>query len=261
MSSRRKDRKAVRKANRISAIDQEKPTRILRHYLSIVLALALIATEGFLLIESHNQYEYNQSIMLAQEISIDLGLIGSSLRLGDKASYARSLDDFREKLGRFESNYYVKEHANYIADSLKEYSNRLDTEATTIAQIIELNVAISLITHSADEGKSDNLDASKVYRLINSYHDLRDDLNKIDNPKLNKIKQSLTSYGDEIVPYLEKAAVCIGVCAEQTLNDKQVEITQVITRHKELIVETSRELSEDYNPNLLILELGAYSEP
>ena len=261
MSSRRQERKAVRRANRIAAVDPEKPKRIFRRYFSIVLVVIIVIVEGAVLLNAYNEYSRSQSIQLAEDLSVDLSLINSALRQGNRAGYSRQLQDFRDNLKKLNGNTYIMTHNHSLVTKLNAYDKLLEDDAPIIAQMIDINIAISAVTIYANEAQDTDIDAAKIYRLIDSYQNLRNDLAAITVADFTDIKDKMISYIDEMLPYLERAVVCVGVCTGQILEDKQAEISAIIDRHEPEITEISLASSEKYNPNELILELGAYSKP
>ena len=260
MSTRRQDRRAVRRANRIAAIDQEKPKRTFRRVVIIAIAVVFFIVEAFLLLSSKVRYDYSESVKIADEMTIQLSMINSSLQVGNRALFEESLANFREQLGLFEKNEYVKKNASDLLGRLEKYSATLTDDAVLVEQIIEIRVATNSILSTATEAKDVKVDAVKVYAIRDDYVALRGGLEKINAPDLKGIKEKLISLSDEVIRFTDSAAVCVGICAENTLNDKQNGIKDIIGRYESDLAKESKEKSEKYNPNQLIIDLGEYSK-
>lgn len=259
MSTRRQDRRAVRKANRISAIDQEKPKRDFRKVVVIVVAAVFIAVESILLLSSKVNYDYSESVKIADEMTIQLSMINTSLQTGNKALFEESLTNFREQLDLFEKNGYVKKNAADLLERLQKYSATFTDDASLVSQIMEIRVATNSILSTASDAKDTQVDAVKVYAIRDDYTALRGGLESINASELKSIKEKLISLSDEVIKFTDSAAVCVSICADNTLNDKQNGIKDIIGRYESDLVKESREKSEKYNPNQLILDLGEYS--
>lgn len=260
MSTRRQDRKAVRKANRIAAIDQEKPKRNFRKVVVIIVAAIFVVVESFLLLSSKVHYDYDESVKVAEEMTIQLSMINTSLQTGNKALFEESLTNFREQLNLFEENEYVKKNASDLLGRLQKYSATFTDDAALVNQIMEIRVATNSISATATEAKDTQVDAVKVYAIRDDYTALRGGLESINAPELKGIKEKLISLSDEIIKFTDSAAVCVSICAENTLNDKQDGIKDIIGRYEADLAKESKEKSEKYSPNQLILDLGEYSE-
>ena len=135
MSTRRQDRKAVRKANRIAAIDQEKPKRNFRKVAVIIAAAIFVVVESFLLLSSKVHYDYDESVKVAEEMTIQLSMINTSLQTGNKALFEESLTNFREQLNLFEENEYVKKNASDLLGRLQKYSATFTDDAALAVDV------------------------------------------------------------------------------------------------------------------------------
>ncbi len=260
MTTRRQDRRAVRRANRISAIDQEKPKRDFRVAAMIVAALFFAAIESFLLLSSKASYDYNESVKVADEMTIQLSMINSSLRTGNRALFEESLGNFREQLVLFEKNEYVKANASDLLGRLQKYSAVFADDAVLVNHIMEIRVAASSISGTAAEAIDGQADAIKVYAIRDDFVALRGGLESINAPELKSIKETLIALSDEMIKYTDSAAVCIGVCTENTLSSKRNDIEDIVKRYATRLAEESKAISEKYSPGQLILDLSEYSK-
>ena len=140
MSTRRQDRKAVRKANRIAAIDQEKPKRNFRKVVVIIVAAIFVVVESFLLLSSKVHYDYDESVKVAEEMTIQLSMINTSLQTGNKALFEESLTNFREQLNLFEGNEYVKKNNLFQLHTIANVHDNVEKQRSGKSLVIQIIV-------------------------------------------------------------------------------------------------------------------------
>ena len=255
-----KDRRAVRRANRIAAVDQEKSKRSFRRVVIIIVACVFLAVECYILSFAKERYDYRRSVVVSDEMVINLSMISSALQNGNMALYDESITEFRANLDIFRKNAYVRHYAEELVEKLDNYSSVLTEDVDIILELLELRVATNIIMSTADDAINSDIDAVKVYYIRDDYTALRDGLEKIHAEPLKAIKEKLISLSDEMIKYSDNAAVCIGVCADNTLAEKQRIINDIASRYNDELNKIGEEISEKYNPNSLILDLGEYSK-
>ncbi len=258
--SRRQDRRAVRRANRIVAIDQEKPRRIFRRWIVVIVALFVLAAECYVLLLAKAQSDQQNSIQISNEIALNLSQLSTALQQGNAAQYTQATADFRANLQHFEENAYAQRHAVALTTQLKDYDAILVSDAATIAELIELHVVINKINDTASTALTSAADAVQLYYLRDDYRNLRTSLNRVQSASLQTLKAQLINLSDELINYLDSAAVCINVCAEQTLLEKQQAMQEIYQGHVATLSAQSESISAAYNPNALILDLGDYAQ-
>ena len=227
--------------------------------LATILITAFVIIECFLLSISKIDYDHARSVNIAEEMAIQLSLINTSFQTGNKATYTTAVADFRVALDAFGKNNYVRSNARDFLRSLQQYSRILMEDSECISQIMELRVATSELSNVAEAATESGIDATKVYEIAQNYIDFREGINKIDAPELTDISEKLASLSNEIIQVAEKSAVCVGICQDNILTEKQKAVEDVVVRYKEELSKMSVDISEKYNPNQLILDLGNYS--
>lgn len=255
-----KDRRAVRRANRIAAVDQEKSKRVFRRTTIIIVACIFLALECYVLSFAKERYDYRRSVVISDEMTINLSMISSAFQNGNLALYEESIAEYRANLDLFRKNAYVRHHASELVEKLDDYSSVLTEDIDIILELIELRVTTNIIASTANDAINSDIDAVKVYYIRDDYTALRDGLEKINAEPLKPIKEKLISLSDEMIKYADNAAVCIGVCSDNTLTEKQRVINEIVSRYSEELDKMGNNVSEKYNPNHLILNLGEYSK-
>ena len=228
--------------------------------------LAVLAIIAFLIIEcivlsfAKFSYDHQQSKYIAEEMSIQLSFISSSFQSGDKAAYTKALTTFRSALDDFSKNHYVTSRAADLLSKLKHYSGELMEKSELAEQMMELRVAIATISTVSMAAQTEDVDAIKVYDIIQNYTNFRDGLGAITAPELTDLVQSLTLTSNDMIQVLEKSAVCVSICPDETLSEKQKSVEDAIIRHKDELEKLSLAVSDVFNPNQLILDLNNYSK-
>lgn len=258
-TSRAHIRRQIRKANRIARVDIEQPKRIRRRVSLIILILAFIIGEGFALIFAKKTYEHNISVDLAEEMVIQLSLIDSALRTGDRAVYDKAYAKFHHQLLEFMQNNHVRSHAQNLADRLATYHNAL-LDNSELEEIINLRTATMKISNSAKSVETLTLDSKNITQTKLDFEALLSSLEQIQAPELAELKNKAIDMTKEYIAYLNNAAVCIGVCASGTIAEKQVQLQGLIEKYLADFEKLDAEYSDPYNPNLLIIELSKYSK-
>ena len=238
----------------------DKKRLIRRRIFAIIMVVTFLVIECYVLFFAKFRYDHEQSKYIAEELSFKLALISASLQSGDKASYMQNLTDYRAILDDFGKNNYVRSREQDLLHRLEEYSSILMDNSELIAQIMELRVAIATISTVSTEAQSGDVDAIKVYDIVQNYTDFRNGLERVDAPEFKDLTEKLFAMSNEVIQVAEKAAVCISICPEATLSEKQQAVETVVAKYKDDIAQLSYSASEKYNPNQLILDLNKYSK-
>ncbi len=229
-----------------------------RRVLAILAVIAFILIEGFVLGSAKYRYDHDQSVITADELSVQLSLISASLQSGNKAIYTQAVKDYHSILIEFSKNYYVRTQAQDLVRALDEYDDRLTVDADFVAQLMELRIVTATISAVSSNAKTSDIDALKVYDIAQNYTNLRDGVEKITAPELAEIAGKLTAMSNEIVQIADRTAVCVSVCTEDVLLEKQNIIEDIVKRYKDELSELSIAVSEKYSPSQLILDLNNY---
>ena len=238
-----------------------KDKRIIKtRILAVMAIIAFLIIECFVLSFAKFSYDHQQSKYIAEEISIQLSFISSSLQSGDKAAYTKALTTFRSALDEFGKNYYASSRASGLLNRLNYYSGEMTENSELITQMMELRVAIATISSVSVAAQTEDVDAIKVYDIIQNYTNFRDGLGVITAPELTELVQSLTLTSNDMIQVLEKSAVCVSICPDGTLSEKQKAVEDTVIRHKEELEKLSLAVSNEFNPNQLILDLNNYSK-
>jgi hypothetical protein len=228
--------------------------------LAIIVAIIFVAIEAYVLSFAKFRYDHAQSIGIAEELSVQLSLISVSMQSGNKATYAKALADYRKVLDDFSENPYVRARAHDLLNSLQNYSGLHLEESELISQYMELRVATANIETVSDTIKNSEIDAIKVYDFARTYIDFREGIAKIDAPELAELIGKLTDMSNEMIQIMEKSAVCVGVCQDDALKEKQATVEDITNRYKDELTKLSLSASEEFNPNQLILDLNNYTK-
>ena len=229
-----------------------------RRVLAILAVIAFILIEGFVLGSAKYRYDHDQSVITADELSVQLSLISASLQSGNKAIYTQAVKDYHSILIEFSKNYYVRTQAQDLVRALDEYDDRLTVDADFVAQLMELRIVTATISAVSSNAKTSDIDALKVYDIAQNYTNLRDGVEKITAPELAEIAGKLTAMSNEIIQIADRTAVCVSVCTEDVLLEKQNVIEDIVKRYKDELSELSIAVSEKYSPSQLILDLNNY---
>ena len=219
-----------------------------RRVLAILAVIAFILIEGFVLGSAKYRYDHDQSVITADELSVQLSLISASLQSGNKAIYTQAVKDYHSILIEFSKNYYVRTQAQDLVRALDEYDDRLTVDADFVAQLMELRIVTATISAVSSNAKTSDIDALKVYDIAQNYTNLRDGVEKITAPELAEIAGKLTAMSNEIIQIADRTAVCVSVCTEDVLLEKQNIIEDIVKRYKDELSELSIAVSEKYSP-------------
>ena len=252
-------RRQIRKANRIAAVDIEKPKRIRRRVIIIIFAIAIFVAEGFSVHFAKQRYEFDESVKLAEDMVVQLSLIDSALRTGDRAVYDKSYSEFHQTLSAFVANEHVKKHAVNLSSELAKYHNNL-LDNRELEEIINLRTATLKISNSANLVELQSLDSKNVYQTKKDFEALRTSLELIETPELAELKEKTLAMAKEYINYLDGAAACIGVCSSSAISNRQSQLQKLTDKYLKEFEELDSQYSRPYNPNLLIIELSKYSK-
>lgn len=260
LKERASARRQVRKINRRAAVDKEAFARKRRRIILVIAVLVFVAAEVFTLCFAKYNYDREESKKLADDMSIQLSLISSALRSGNRAIYDDALGAFSFDLRHFNENSYVKREASDFNNRLVDYHNMLINNADFLSELMDLRVAVNMLQNSTNDAKNSSIDAGKVSEIAKNYAEFREGLANIKSQELKEIKKILEDYSNEIIPLIENSAVCISVCSENILNEKRDAISRLIDDKNKELEPLDEKVSAPYNPNALIIDLGEYSK-
>ncbi|MBR0133718.1 hypothetical protein IJM16_00410 [Candidatus Saccharibacteria bacterium] len=234
--------------------------RVIKYRILVIgLVLLFLVVESIILNYAKFEYDHEQSRYTAEELSIKLSMISLALQSGDKAAYTQAVSDYRSNLDVFEKNHYIKVKASDLLHRLKDYSGILLEDSEFITKLMELRMAIATISNVSIAAQSEEIDAIKVYDIVQNYTNFRNGLENFEAPELAELVKTLTAMSNDVIQVAEKSAVCISICPDSTLSEKQKAIEDVASRYSDDLAKLSAAASEKYNPNQLILDLNSYS--
>jgi len=258
-ASRRQIRRQIRRANRIASVDPGRGHRICLRLLLIFGAIIFLVGESLLLVYSKRNYEHATSVELAEDMIVDLSLIDTALRTGDRAVYDKAYASFHDNLAKFVENEDVKKHSIDLAQRLAAYHNEL-LDNQELAEIINLRTATMKISTSANLVENEAIDIKNLNQTRKDFEALLTTLEQIETPELAKLKDEAIIMTKEYISYLDNASVCVGVCSSGTIAEKQRQLKTITDKHLANLEAADAEYSKPYNPNLLIIELSKYSK-
>ena len=257
--SHRQIRRQIRKANHIAAVDPGRDRRISLRVLLILCAIGFLVGESFLLVYAKRSYEHDTSVELAEKMIVDLSLIDTALRTGDRAVYDKAYAGFHDTLEQFVENEDVKKHSSVLAQQLANYHNVL-LDNRELAEIINLRTATMKISNSANLVDIEAIDVKNLNQTKKDFEALLVTLEQISTPELTELKEKAITMTKEYIKYLNDAAVCVGVCSSGTIAAKQKQLHSITDKYLADFESLDADYSKPYNPNLLIIELSKYSK-
>ena len=258
-TSRRQIRRQIRKANRIASVDPGRSHRICLRVILILGSILFLVGESVLLVYSKRNYEHVISVELAESMIVDLSLIDTALRTGDRAVYDKAYASFHDNLAQFVDNEDVKKHSVDLAQRLAAYHNEL-LNNQELAEIINLRTATMKISTSANLVENEAIDIKDLNQTKKDFEALLVTLEQIETPELADLKDNAIVMTKEYINYLNNAAVCVGVCSSGTITEKQKQLQTITEKYLSNLEVADAEYSKPYNPNLLIIELSKYSK-
>ena len=223
--------------------------------LGFIIAFVFFGVEVFAVCTAKNQYDYDRAKKSAEELSVELGLISSSLNSGNKKLYDDSISRYRATLSEFSENEYSFHRQPELLKKLRDYSNKLKDDDAKISEFMELSAALSAIHSELQLSDAGKLDAANFYRIQETFQHLRDSLDKVQSEDLKDLKAKLDSFAQDIISLSQNSAICVSVCPKSSFEEKQKKIQEIKARYEKDFETLDADVSKDYNPSELILEL------
>lgn len=224
---------------------------------AFVLAFIFFGAEVFAVCTAKNQYDYDRAKKTAEELSVELGLISSSLNSGNKKLYDDSVSRYRATLAEFSENEYSFHRQPELLNRLRDYSNKLKDDETKLNEFMELSAALSSIHLELQLSNNKKFDAANFYRIEATFQNLRESLDKVQSEELKDLKAKLDSFAQDIISLSEGSAICVSVCPKSSFEEKQKKMQELKTRYEKDFEALDSDASKDYNPSDLILGLAA----
>lgn len=253
-----KTRRQIRKLNRESTRDAKRTERTRRNFAIVffVLALAFCAGEMIAVFTAKNQHDYRRARENAEELSVELSLISSAFRSGNKTLYDNSIERYQTTLASFSDNDYVRAHQLELSGKLRDYNKKLSDNATSISELLELDAALESLLLELDEVETEKLSAVNFYQIQQSFQTLGDALANIKTEEYAELRDRIDSFAHKITELAKNSAVCVSVCPKESFADKQNQLEKYRKEYSEDFANLGRTVSEKYDPSSLILELG-----
>lgn len=251
-------RRKIRKLNRQSARDVTRNERTRRNFAIVFFVLALVFCGGEMIavFTAKNQHDYRRARETAEELSVELGLISSSLRSGNKTLYDNSIARYQATLAGFTDNDYVRAHQSELAGNLRDYNKNLADNASSIAELLELDAALESLLLELDEIDTEKISAVNFYQIQQSFQTLSDTLANIKTEEYSELIKRVDSFAHKFSELAKNSAVCVSVCPKESFAEKQKVLERYRKEYNEDFTKLGRAVSEKYDPSSLILELG-----
>lgn len=253
-----KVRRKIRKLNREST-RSGKRTEIRRRNFAIllfILVLAFCAGEMIAVFTAKNHHDYLQAQKSSEELSVELSLISSALKSGNKTLYDNSISRFQTTLQSFTDNDYVRAHKVELSSKLRDYNKTLSDNSENINELLELDAALDSLSLELDEIETDKLNAVAFYQVQQSLQRLSDTLGNLKTEEYKELRDRIGSFANKIAELAKNSAVCVSVCPRESFVDKQNQLENYRKEYAEDFKTLGSTVSEKYNPSALILELG-----
>lgn len=253
-----KVRRQIRKLNRESTRSKKQTEIRRRNYaiLLFVLVLVFCAAEMIAIFTAKNHHDYQQAQKTSEELSVELSLISSALKSGNKTLYDNSISRFQSTLNEFTENDYTRVHQIELSSKLREYNNTLASNKESINELLELDAALDSLLLELDEVDVDKLNAVSFYQIQQSFQRLSDALGNLKTEEYKELRNRVDSFAHKIAELAKNSAVCVSVCPKENFVEKQKQLEQYRKEYAEDFVKLSSDISDKYNPSALILELS-----
>lgn len=220
-----------------------------------VAVLAFITGEVLILMTAKQHHDISRAKRDAEDISIELGLISSSLKSGNRSLYERSAARFDESLASFAANDHVRAKYYDLSQELQNYRGLLKANESNVGELLELSAALRSLQNDIERTDTEKLDAANFYHIQQAYQALRDSLTRIESENFNEAKQQLDDYAKEIVELAGSAATCVSVCPKESFAEKIKKLDDITSKYKENSATLGDNLSKTYDPSQLIVSL------
>lgn len=224
--------------------------------LAFVSALVFFAAEVFAVCTAKNQYDYDRAKELAEELSVELGLISSAFHSGNKKLYEDSTARYQATVADFTQNEYAHNRQAELVNSLRDYHEKLRQNQEELSEFLELSAALSGIRSELLLSDVEKLDAVNFYHLQDTFQHLRDTLDVVKTEDLIAIKEPLDSFASEIINLSENSAICVSVCPKESFANKQAKLNEIKNKYKEQFESIGKTVSAKYDPSALIQRLS-----
>lgn len=229
-----------------------------RNYATLffVIVLVFFAGEVFALFTAKSNHDYSVAKNDAEELSVELGLISSAFRSGNKTLYAESISRYRGTIDRFADNEYTSHNQAELVQSLREYSSKLDEHAAQIDEFLELSASLSTLRMEMQLIDSTQLDAANFYQIQQVYQSFRDSLDKLNNEDLKETREQFYNLSNEISDLAKSAAICVSICNKGIFDEKSAKLASISEKYSSKLDELGQNISKQYDPSELIVRLN-----
>lgn len=253
-----KVRRKIRKLNRESTRSKKRTEIRRRNYaiLLFVLVLVFCAGEMIAVFTAKNHHDYLQAQKTSEELSVELSLISSALKSGNKTLYDNSISRFQNTLPAFTDNDYVRVHHIELTSKLRDYNKTLSDNRDSIGELLELDAALDSLLLELGEIDTEKLNAVSFYQTQQSFQRLSDALANLKTEDYEKLRARIDSFAHKISELAKNSAVCVSVCPKESFVEKQKQLEDYRKEYAEDFKTLGGEVSSKYDPSSLILELG-----
>ena len=253
-----KVRRKIRKLNRESIRSKKRNEIRRRNYaiLLFVLVLTFCAGEMIAVFTAKNHHDYSQAQKSSEELSVELSLISSALKSGNKTLYDNSLARFQSTLTAFLDNDFIRAHHTDLSSKLRDYNKTLGDNRDSVNELLELDAALDSLLLELDEVDTEKLNAVSFYQIQQSFQRLSDTLANLKTKEYEKLRVRIDSFAHQIAELAKNSAVCVSVCPRESFIEKQNQLEKYRKEYADDFENLGNTISEKYNPNSLILELG-----
>jgi hypothetical protein len=224
--------------------------------LAFIIAFVFFGVEVFAVCTAKNQHDYDRAKSMAEELSVELGLVSTAFNSGNKKLYDDSVARYRVTLANFSENEYLHHSQPELLSELRDYSNTLKENQEKISEFLELSAALSNIYSELQLSDTEKLDATNFYHTQDIYQRLRDVLDEIESEELKDVKEKLDSFAQEIISLSENSAICVSVCPKSSFEEKQSSLSSIKEKYAKEFESISLDASKKFSPSELIIKLG-----
>lgn len=253
-----KVRRKINKINRESERSKNRAERSRKNYAKILFVLILVfcACEVFAIVTAKNEYDHKSARRVAEELSVELDLIASPFRSGNRTLYDNSLERYQSSLATFADNDYVRTHQVDLLNNLRNYSSTLKQNEKDTKELLELDAALVGFRSELQSVEFKQLDASNFYQLQQAFQTLRDAIVNIDADDNKEMRDSIEAYATKMQELSKNSAICVSVCPKDSFAEKQKKLESYRDKYLEEFEKLDKKISDKYNPSALIVELG-----
>ena len=251
-------RRQIRKLNRESIRDKKRNELRRRNFAIIFFVAALVFCAGEILaiFTAKNQHDYRLAKESAEELSVELSLISSAFRSGNKTLYDNSISRYQDTLASFSENDYVRVHQLELLSKLRDYNKNLQENTTSIAELLELDAALESLLLELDDVDTEKLNSMNFYQIQQSFQTLSDALANLKTEEYEELRNRIDSFARKISELAKNSAICVSVCTKESFVEMQKKLEKYRKDYNEDFTQLGRSISEKYDPSSLILELG-----